>query len=296
MDTSTTKGGFTLVELLVVVGIMASMATLSIGGYFAVSRGMADRGALAAATSVIVLAQERACIDLTPTVVYFYNEVVQREDEDAGVDRVVAGVAVAVRRAGRVTRVAANSIGDEFADLNRTYDLVETSSMAKGDTFLLYKFNFTKMETSSVYSSVVDMPVGSVRFLVEAPDPNVSRQFKRESNRNDNEEADEIASYAFRVKSGDASWKVGDAYGYEFARIRLPDNYIFGSGNGDAPKGGSSASDRIKKLDGLTIKCMPDKASSQTALTGGMTVPIICIKPDGSWRKVGDSLKEMNDA
>ena len=75
-----TKRAFTLVELLVVVGIMAAMATMSIGSYFAVVRGMADRGALAAATSVISLAQERARIDLAPTVVYFYNELVQNKD------------------------------------------------------------------------------------------------------------------------------------------------------------------------------------------------------------------------
>ena len=55
-----TKRAFTLVELLVVVGIMATMGTMSIGGYFAIARGMADRGAFATATSVISLAQERA--------------------------------------------------------------------------------------------------------------------------------------------------------------------------------------------------------------------------------------------
>ena len=75
------KRGFTLVELLVVMGIIAAMATVSIGSYFGVMRGMADRGALAAATSVIALAQERARIDLVPTVVYFYNEVVQNKDD-----------------------------------------------------------------------------------------------------------------------------------------------------------------------------------------------------------------------
>ena len=55
-----TKRAFTLVELLVVVGIMATMATISIGGYFAIARGMADRGAISTATSLISLAQERA--------------------------------------------------------------------------------------------------------------------------------------------------------------------------------------------------------------------------------------------
>ena len=86
-----TKRAFTLVELLVVVGIMATLATMSIGSYFAIARGMADRGALAAATSVISLAQERSRIDLVPTVVYFYNELVQSKNQRTGKEQISAG-------------------------------------------------------------------------------------------------------------------------------------------------------------------------------------------------------------
>ena len=38
------RAAFTLVELLVVIGIMAVLATISVAGYSAASRGMADRG------------------------------------------------------------------------------------------------------------------------------------------------------------------------------------------------------------------------------------------------------------
>jgi prepilin-type N-terminal cleavage/methylation domain-containing protein len=100
-----TKRAFTLVELLVVVGIMATMATMSIGGYFAIARGMADRGAISTATSVISLAQERARMDLVPTAVYFYNEAIQFEDRNKGTEFVAAGVAIAVRRSGRISRI-----------------------------------------------------------------------------------------------------------------------------------------------------------------------------------------------
>ena len=297
MVISMTKRAFTLVELLVVVGIMAAMATLSIGSYFAVVRGMADRGALAAATSVISLARDRACIDLQPTVVYFYNEVIQRENTSDDTDLVVAGVAVAVRRSGRVTRVNGNLIGDEFGDLNRIYDSVENESKVHGDTFRLYKFNFSQMDYSSVYSTVVEDSIGGVKYVMESPDPNVSKRFLKEretANEKDTELEDELISYAFKVEAGSASWKVGDAYGYEFARIRLPDNYIFGSGAGDVPKGGASDTDRIKRLNSLTIKCMPNVSTKQTALD--KSVPIRCITPSGKWREVGDTLKKMGDA
>ena len=294
MVSSMTKRAFTLVELLVVVGIMAAMATLSIGSYFAVVRGMADRGALSAATSVISLAQERACIDLKPTVVYFYNEVVQREDTKDATELVVAGVAVAVRRAGRITRKSSSLLGDEFADLNVTYDIVDKADKANGDAFRLYKFDFNKMEYSSVYSTVVEDPIGGTQYLIEKPDPNMCAGFEkqRDYGQTAKEDEDELISYSFRIKSGNASWAVGDAYGYEFARIRLPDNYIFGSGS-DAPKGGGSDNDRIKPLNNLTIKCLPNLGSKTTRLTG--TVPIMSRLPSGKWREVGDTLKEMKE-
>ena len=271
-----TKRAFTLVELLVVVGIMAAMATMSIGSYFAVVRGMADRGALAAATSVISLAQERARIDLAPTVVYFYNELVQNKDESKGTELVVAGVAVAVRRAGRLTRVNNDYLGDEFADLDITYGLAEGS--LRGDTFRLYKFDFSGMRYSSVYSEVTEDPIDNESYLVERPQ---NRGFRKANG--DNEDPNELISYAFVQKDGNATWQVGDAYGYEFARIRLPDNYIFG-GASDVP----SQSQPIKNVS-TVIKCLPDSNASSLD-----SVRVTARRPSG-WVSVGESKDEMKD-
>ena len=273
-----TKRAFTLVELLVVVGIMAAMATMSIGSYFAVVRGMADRGALAAATSVISLAQERARIDLAPTVVYFYNELVQNKDDSKGTELVVAGVAIAVRRAGRLTRVTGNYLGDEFADLDITYGLSEGSGSLRGDTFRLYKFDFSGMKYSSVYSEVVEDSIDNEAYLVERPQ---NRSFRKANG--DNEDPNELISYAFVQKDGNATWQVGDAYGYEFARIRLPDNYIFG-GASDVP----SQSQPIKNVS-TVIKCYPDSNASSLD-----SVRVTARRPSG-WVSVGESKDEMKD-
>ena len=273
-----TKRAFTLVELLVVVGIMAAMATMSIGSYFAVVRGMADRGALAAATSVISLAQERARIDLAPTVVYFYNELVQNKDDSKGTELVVAGVAIAVRRAGRLTRVTGNYLGDEFADLDITYGLSEGSGSLRGDTFRLYKFDFSGMRYSSVYSEVTEDPIDNESYLVERPQ---NRGFRKANG--DNEDPNELISYAFVQKDGNATWQVGDAYGYEFARIRLPDNYIFG-GASDVP----SQSQPIKNVS-TVIKCYPDSNASSLD-----SVRVTARRPSG-WVSVGESKDEMKD-
>lgn len=273
-----TKRAFTLVELLVVVGIMAAMATMSIGSYFAVVRGMADRGALAAATSVISLAQERARIDLAPTVVYFYNELVQNKDEKKGTELVVAGVAVAVRRAGRITRVTGNYLGDEFADLDVTYGLSDASGSLRGDTFRLYKFDFSGMKYSSVYSEVVEDAIGNEAYLVERPQ---DRGFRKPDG--DNEDPTEMLSYAFVKKDGNARWSVGDAYGYEFAKIRLPDNYIFGSAS-DEP----SKSQPIKEVS-TVIRCHPDSSASSLE-----SVQVMARRPSG-WTPIGNSKDEMKD-
>ena len=273
------KRAFTLVELLVVVGIMAALATMSIGSYFAVVRGMADRGALAAATSVISLAQERARIDLVPTVVYFYNELVQRKDDTKGTDLVVAGVAVAVRRAGRITRVNGELLCDEFADLDRTYGVAENQNADNGDTFRLYKFDLSGMKFSSVCSEAFEDPIDNELYLVEHP---ANRNFKKASG--DREDENEILTYAFKRKGGNySSWKVGDAYGYEFAKVRLPDNYIFGS-SGSLP----TDSDPIKEI-GTVIKCYPDSSASSLA-----TVTIYGKRPNG-WKSIGNTKDEMKD-
>jgi hypothetical protein len=239
---------------------------------------MADRGALAAATSVISLAQERARIDLAPTVVYFYNEIVQNKDESKGTELVVAGVAVAIRRAGRLTRVNSDHLGDEFADLDVTYGLAEGSGSLRGDTFRLYKFDFSGMKYSSVYSEVVEDAIDNESYLVEKP---VDRRFKKADG--DNEDPNEIISYAFVRKDGNATWQVGDAYGYEFAKIRLPDNYIFG-GASDVP----SQSQPVKNVS-TVIKCFPDSNASSLD-----SVRVMARRPSG-WVSVGESKDEMKD-
>ena len=267
-------------ELLVVVGIMATLATMSIGSYFAIARGMADRGALAAATSVISLAQERSRIDLVPTVVYFYNELVQSKNQRTGKEQISAGVAIAVRRSGRISRITGDFLCDEFADLDLTYGLAaDDSGPSRSDTFRLYRFNPDKMEYSSVYSEVVEDIIGNERYLVENP---VDRNFRKPGG--DRENPTEMITYAFRkADGGDANWTVGDAYGYEFARVRLPDNYIFGNAS-DVPSDNEPV-----KLVKEVVECTPESTGKSLK-----TVDVCAKRPNG-WKEVGSTKDEMKD-
>ena len=279
-----TKRGFTLVELLVVTGIIASMATIGISSYGAIKRGMANRGALAAATSVISLAQNRARIDMSPTVVYFMNEYIQGADDKAGTVQRCAGVAIAIRRAGRVTRFYNDLLYDEYSDLENTYPSAERESdiSDKDAGFRLYRFNLDRMEYSIAKSSVVrgvinnnrddDWCVAKLRNTAQVDD--------------DNQEMDgSTSAYAFALKDvNGANWRMGDAYAYEFARIRLPDNYIFGS-DGSLP----DAMEPVKFVKAMRF--FPD-ANARGSLE---TINVSGLSPSGGYKSIGSTESKLKD-
>ena len=97
--------GFTLVELLVVIGIMGLLGTASVGGYRQMRRGMEEKGVLQDVNTLIRAAYQRAQIDRQPTAVVFWNETLRGDSDDADESAIVVGRAVAVRRSGRITGV-----------------------------------------------------------------------------------------------------------------------------------------------------------------------------------------------
>ena len=114
------KKAFTLLELLVVMGIVGLLGTVSVGGYHAMQRGMEERGVMQNVNAFVRAAYHRAQIDRQPTAVYFWNETVRSRTMDE--HEIVVGKAVAVRRFGRFSRVSGSVLIDEFADLDLTYE------------------------------------------------------------------------------------------------------------------------------------------------------------------------------
>jgi prepilin-type N-terminal cleavage/methylation domain-containing protein len=215
------RKGFTLLELLVVVGIMGMLGVAAAGGYSALVRGMSERGAVAAASSLLRAAKERAQVDRSPTVVYCCNRLIKAPtgSDDNGV---VVGIMTAVRRAGRISYIrGGDELYDEFADLDRNYEYEEDDGdLKKGGGFRLFKVSgrVNKME----YSIVSD------RVLREEDGPTVTLF----SGGAGSSSGTNLLMSAF-VKTGassdyEASWSVGDGYGMEFAEVQLPDGYIFG--------------------------------------------------------------------
>ena len=119
------RAAFTLVELLVVIGIMAVLATISVAGYSAASRGMADRGVIQSTVSILRIAQQTCEIDRVPTKVLFFNQRLNDGSNEDG-STLYQGTAIAIKQAGRITispSQADNLLIDEFADWNQSYPM-----------------------------------------------------------------------------------------------------------------------------------------------------------------------------
>ena len=235
------RSGFTLMELLVVVGIMGLLGTISVGGYRAMQRGMEERGVMQNVNEFTRSAYQRAQIDRTPVAVFFWNETLREENATGTQTPVVVGKAVAVRRYGRITAVSGEDLVDEFGDLRFSRLIVDEdnedandsssdASNEDADGQYLYPMNGTRdgtsLNRSLVRSTTVQKKINPTLVMF------------------DNNTQGEIVAYAYHViDRGNVSWNVGDAYGFEFAEITLPHNYIFGTSFA------TSVSQPVKEVD-----------------------------------------------
>ena len=214
-------------ELMVVVGIMAFLGVAATGGYNALQRGIAERGAVDAASALLKAAKERAMVDRVPTAVFCYNRMVREATDDE--NAIVVGEAVAIRRAGRITRVQGNYLYDEFGDLDRSYDATtRRDELSERKGMRLWRFDdqpMQKMQYSVVADGVFDdRNVPGVSFMPWGDQLNGSGMASS------NTQLRVCAFYNLGTSNYEpASWKVGNGYGFEFQSLRLPDDFVFGS-------------------------------------------------------------------
>ena len=221
------RRAFTLMELMVVVGIMAFLGLAATNGYNALQRGIAERGAVDAASALLKAAKERALVDRVPTAVFCYNRMLRDalDDENA----VVVGEAVAIRRAGRITKVVGDYLYDEFGDLDRSYDTTtRKSELGERKGMRLWRFDDTRM--SRMQYSVVADGVFDDRDVPGTSFMPWGDQLDGSGETSSNISIRVCAFYDLGTSSfGSPSWQVGNGYGFEFQRLRLPDGFIFGS-------------------------------------------------------------------
>jgi len=267
---------------------MGMMGALSVGGYRAMRRGMEERSVMRTVNQFIRAAYQRAQIDRLPVAVYFWNETVA---EDSGSEVLtVMGKAVAVRRAGRVTRVDGNYLCDEFGDLRYSSAAVAgiySSSSSSSDSGM-YIYQMNASTGSQMTRSVVNT-------VTEERELNDSMMFRYDSSRlptfsdqrSNNESGFHV--YAYRViDKGNAVWRTGDAYGLEFAEIELPKGFIFGTTFSQSVQNPVAGEDVIRFTVGQNAG-----SGAQGGTAGKYSVQVSALRPDKSGsispQKVGTS-------
>ncbi len=257
------RRGFTLVELIVVIGLMGLLATISIGGYFAASRGMAIRGVVQDTASLIRQAQQTCLIDQVPTAVLFLNRRLNTKAQEGE----AFGTAIAIKMVGRVSYIAerggktsqgdAISVGggalliDEFADWNQSYS-VDASDNSKQRSIRLYRMFSGEdgvgslgkglTECCSLMCAWVGYKDFDSDYMITAGSKVVDWCAANGKEYGDNQTFSGVGyrnansfrwGLPFHPDNGSylqpKDWRIGDAYGIEIASLDLPKHYIFGS-------------------------------------------------------------------
>ena len=266
------RSAFTLIELLMVIMIMGLLGTVTVGGYRAMQRGMEERGVMENANHFIRAAYRRAQIDRQPVAVYFWNETLREETDTEPM--IVVGKAVAVRRAGRVSRYIDPYLYDEFGDLDkeRLIESAEDEDEENADSGSTENDNLVPLYKMNSRSS-------NGRSLVSQTTKKVSEQNKDTLLSTDR--MVEIPCYAYVLKSAGTAgeWHVGDAYGFEFAEIQLPHGYLFGSSYHKRPQDKISAGDY--KMMWFDVSLNTGSGSDEGA-TGMSTIQVYSLRPGKS--------------
>ena len=218
------KRAFTLIELMTVVGIMSFLGVAATGGYNALQRGMAERSATDTASKLLSAAKERAIVDRVPTVVFCYNRLVREADADN--NAIVVGEMVAIRRAGRISKVRGKYLYDEFGDLDRSYDSLDSSQegqLQDRKGLALWWFGDSQTSMSSMRYSLVadgvydDDDIAGYTYATWADGSQQSSNLTIRA----------WAFYDLGTSTHQPNWVVGNGYGLEFQRVQLPNNFIF---------------------------------------------------------------------
>lgn len=274
------KKGFTLVELMLVVGLMALMGTIAIGGYSAATRGIADRGALDAAKSIADAAVERARLDRTRTYLYLFDEVTGYDDDiDAGTCQ---GLMIAVRATGRITAIVNGLYCDEFnlerieATSEEEEDEAESESEGanaeeKATVTRIYRLA-QGVSSSSGYLSVYEG-----NFTTRITDTIDLDEVTEEQDAPENKQVEwKIYGYKQAGSGGSAAFQIGDLYGKEFAITRLPPNYTFSS---------NVRMDDVNDLGQKLVNVIEVNPEDRAANLG---ITIYRRQPNGKFESIGD--------
>lgn len=204
MNTSRQEG-FTLVELLTVVGVMVIVASIIVSNSFGMSKGAMLRSAREIPFNTLNYAHQRACMDGKTTIVHFSSE---ESVQTLGI----------YQAAGIITESNGKNIYDKYND-------VATVSDAKN----LRIWNFTKNEGSRVKKI---MRQGQAGKMVVQNDTSfgIENHFREQENKALMETQYFVPRVTLELVESKGNWQIGDSYGFEISdRNRLPKDYVYTS-------------------------------------------------------------------
>lgn len=210
------SGGFSLMELLVVMSIMGSLLALGAVSYFAAIAGMAQRSAVDHLMSTLTVARQRACMDATRVGVIWFNESVDGSRTN------VVPTYVVCKAVGRISKISGSEIYDEFTPLNEMFGL-ENSTDQRIDVNKLKGMRLFNM-TQGTMSLVIPR---AVSYMGSMTLPSPYSKVKGGTGQLNN-----FVFYGLRQHSNSRTWqwREGDVYGVASTEPRtLPKGIVFAS-------------------------------------------------------------------
>lgn len=213
------RRGFSLLELLAVMSIMAMLSTLAVTSYFSAIRGMAARGAKKQFQNTLTLARQRACIDGARVSLMAFNDIGSYEDDGTTVKEWVPSYVVC-KELGRMSFVSGNYLFDEFSDLKQLFGEEESgagsSDISRVGGIRLYNLSSGFWSLVKPFVTLRTVGGSNAELLYSGK----THTFKAYSF--------ERQTGAGSQSSGASAWKVGDAYGIEVAPVQtLPKGFTF---------------------------------------------------------------------
>ncbi len=223
------RRGFSLMELLAVMSIMALLTTLAVISYFGAVRGMTRRSAVKHFANTLILARQRACMENSRISVVVFNEITGLKSDDVTPSYVIC------KELGRLTYIRNGSLVDEFTELDKIFGTEKLSYTYRGSIKL---YNLSRGKWSNVYPWVEPYPFRNNSGLSGRhsasgdPRPQAGQTYMKPI---------ELSSgytlpvFAFGINTtlqnpnaADNDWEVGDAYGIEAGPVgALPRNFLF---------------------------------------------------------------------
>ncbi len=188
------KAAFTLLELLVVMGIMVVLATIFISNYFGMTRAASYSAAETDVYNMLQLARQRACMDGSKV---FFMLI------DSNSYVLVHGVGTITKNMNSTTLNGRHRIYDAYADI--TTNALDKSQM-----------RVWNMDENTYGDDVTIELVNANEALYPGSTEKCSRQI--------------MTINAKLPKAADYNkWKEGDSYGFElYPRQTLPKGFYFG--------------------------------------------------------------------